>query len=79
MAKMKKSRSNSWMKYDKQFEPLRRVINQKNFYIMDAINALRIFAPKALINFADSIDEINEFLDQVHEKAIKEAVDGYRR
>ena len=79
MAKMKKSRSNVWMKYDKQFEPLRRVIKQKNFYIMDAINALRVFAPKGLINFADSISEIDEFLDQIHEKAIKEAVDRYGR
>ena len=79
MAKMKKSRSNVWMKYDKQFEPLRRVIKQKNFYIMDAVNALKIYAPKALIDFADNISEIDEFLDQVHEKAIKEAIDGYRR
>ena len=79
MAKMKKHRSNVWMKYDRQFEPLRRVIKQKNFCLRDTINALRHSAPEALINFVDNIDKIGEFLDQVHDKAIKEAVNRYGR
>ena len=70
---------NKWMKYDKAFAPLRRVIKQKNFDISSTVDMLEDIAPDGLTAFARDLEEIEQFLDSVHERAIKEVMEGMKR
>ena len=69
---------NKWMKYDKSLAPLRRVVKQKNFDISKTVNMLEDIAPKGLTAFARDLEEIEQFLDSVHEIAVSKAVEGMR-
>jgi hypothetical protein len=72
------NKTNEWMKYDKSFAPLRRVIKQKNFDISKTVKALEDIAPKGLTVFANDLKEIEQFLDSVHERAIKEVMNNLK-
>lgn len=63
-----------WMKHDKAFAPLRRVVKQRNFYITESVENLSRIAPEGLVKFSQDLGEIIDFLDRVHEKAIIEAM-----
>ncbi|WP_156096996.1 hypothetical protein [Mesoaciditoga lauensis] len=78
MKKEKKEMKNEWMKRDKALAPLRRVINQKNFDISKTVEELKDVSPKGLIAFSNDLEEIKQFLNAVHERAIKEMVDGMK-
>ena len=65
------NKANEWMKYDKSFAPLRRVIKQKNFGISKTVKELEDIAPMGLTAFARDLKKIEQFLDSVHEGAIK--------
>ena len=76
--KEKNGMKNEWMKRDKALAPLRRVINQKNFDISKTVEELKDISPEGLIAFSNDLEKIKQFLDVVHERAIKEVVDGMR-
>ncbi len=67
------------MKHDKTFAPLRRVINQKNFSISKTIEGLEDVSPQGLIAFSNDLEKIKQFLDVVHECAIKKVMDGIKK
>ena len=66
------------MEHDKALAPLRRVINQKNFDISKAVEKLKDVSPDGLIAFSNDLEKIKQFLDAVHERAIKEVMDGMK-
>ena len=66
------------MKHDKALAPLRRVINQKNFDISKTIEKLKGVSPEGLTAFSNDLEKIKQFLDAVHERAIKEVMDGIK-
>ena len=76
--KEKKEMKNEWMKRDKALAPLRRVINQKNFDISKTVEELKDVSPEGLIAFSNDLEEIKQFLNAVHERAIKEVMDGMK-
>ena len=76
--KRKEQTLNEWMKHDKALAPLRRVIKQKNFDISKTIEELKDVSPDGLIAFSNELEKIKQFLDAVHERAIKEVMDGMR-
>ena len=78
MKKEKNEMKNEWMKHDKALAPLRRVISQKNFDISQTIEELKDVSPGGLIAFSNDLEKIKQFLDAVHERAIKEVVDGMK-
>ena len=72
------SKANEWMKYDKSLAPLRRVIKQKNFDISKTIKELEDIAPMGLTAFACDLEKIKQFLDSVHERAIKKVMNDLK-
>ncbi len=76
--KEKNGMKNEWMKRDKALAPLRRVISQKNFDISKTVEELKGVSPDGLIAFLNDLEEIKQFLDAVHERAIKEVMDGMK-
>ena len=74
----KSGTKNEWMKRDKALAPLRRVINQKNFDISQTIEEIKDVSPDGLIAFSNDLKKIRQFLDAVHERAIKEVMDGMK-
>jgi hypothetical protein len=74
----KLNKTNEWMIYDKSLSPLRRVIKQKNFDISKAVKALESIAPNGLVAFSSDLEEIEQFLDSVHERAIKEVMNDLK-
>ena len=73
------NKANEWMKYDKAFAPLRRVIKQKNFDISETVKALEDIAPDGLVAFSNDLEKIEQFLDSVHERAIREVMNGMKK
>ena len=55
-----------------------RVINQKNFDISKAVEELKDVSPEGLIAFSNDLEKIKQFLDAVHERAIREVMDGMK-
>ena len=54
------------------------MINQKNFDISKTIEELNDVSPQDLIAFPNDLEKIKQFLDAVHERAIKEVMDGMK-
>ena len=75
---MKSGTKNEWMKHDKALAPLRRVINQKNFDISKTVEEFKDVSPDGLTAFSNDLEKIKQFLDAVHERAIKEVMDGMK-
>jgi hypothetical protein len=57
---------------------LRRVIKQKNFDISKAVEELEDIAPDGLVAFSSDLEEIEQFLDSVHERAIREVINDLK-
>ena len=72
------NKANEWMKYDKLLAPLRRVIKQKNFDISKTVDMLKNIAPDGLIAFSSDLEEIEQFLDSIHERAIREVINNLK-
>ena len=66
------------MKHDKALALLRHVINQKNLDISKTVEELKDVSPEGLIAFSNDLEKIKQFLDAVHERAIKEVMDGMK-
>jgi hypothetical protein len=73
------NKANEWMKYDKSLAPLRRVIKQKNFDISKIVKELEAIAPDGLTAFTHDLEEIEQFLDSIHEHAIREAMNDLKK
>ena len=53
-----------------------RGINQKNFDISQTIEELKDVSPDGLTAFSNDLEKIKQFLDAVHERAIKDTLES---
>ncbi|WP_156097000.1 hypothetical protein [Mesoaciditoga lauensis] len=54
------------------------MINQKNFDISKTVEELKGASAEGLIAFSNDLEKIKHFLAAIHERAIKETMNGIR-
>ena len=54
------------------------MINQKNFDISKTVEEIKDVSSEGLTAFSNDLEKIKQFLNAVHERAIKEVMDGMK-